>query len=60
MMTAEVTLTLPDNLIEYAHRLASATQRDTGSVLADSLAMLWTTLGIKIRKPCLAKDLFQI
>jgi hypothetical protein len=36
-MTTEVTLTLPENLIEHANRLGSATQRDLGTVLTDTL-----------------------
>jgi hypothetical protein len=40
-MAIEVTLTLPENLIEQARRLGSATQRDAGAVLADALEMMW-------------------
>jgi hypothetical protein len=43
-MTTEVTLTLPENLIEHANRLGSATQRDLGTVLADTLEMMWLTV----------------
>jgi hypothetical protein len=43
-MTTEVTLTLPENLIEHANRLGSATQRDVGTVLADTLEMMWFTV----------------
>ena len=41
-MAIEVTLTLPENLIEQARRLGSATQRDAGAVLADALEMMWS------------------
>jgi type II secretory pathway component PulK len=40
-MAIEVTLILPENLIEQARRLGSATQRDAGVVLADALDMMW-------------------
>jgi hypothetical protein len=43
-MTTEVTLTLPENLIEHANRLGSATQRDLGTVLTDTLEMMWLTV----------------
>ncbi len=43
-MTTEVTLTLPEKLIEHANRLGSATQRDIGTVLTDALEMLWLTV----------------
>ncbi len=43
-MTTEVILTLPENLIEHANRLGSATQRDLGTVLADTLEMMWLTV----------------
>ena len=43
-MAVEVTLTLPDNLIEHAQRLGDATQRDVAAILADALEMLLPTL----------------
>jgi hypothetical protein len=43
-MTIEVTLKLPENLIEQARQLGVATQRDLGSVLTDVLEMLWLTV----------------
>jgi hypothetical protein len=43
-MTTEVTLTLSENIIEHANRLGSATQRDLGAVLADTLEMMWLTV----------------
>ncbi|MDX2212839.1 MAG: hypothetical protein SFY66_06070 [Oculatellaceae cyanobacterium bins.114] len=43
-MTIEVTLKLPENLIEQAQQLGAATQRDLGTVLTDVLEMLWLTV----------------
>lgn len=43
-MTIEVTLKLPENLIEQARQLGVATQRDLGAVLTDVLTMLWLTV----------------
>jgi hypothetical protein len=43
-MAVEVTLTLPENLVEYAKRLGDATQRDVAAILADALEMLLPTL----------------
>ena len=42
-MTVEVTLTLPENLVEYAKRLGDASQRDVAAILADALEMLLPT-----------------
>jgi|SRR5919199_132252 hypothetical protein len=42
-MAVEVTLTLPENLVEYARRLGDATQRDVAAILADALEMLLPT-----------------
>ncbi len=42
-MAVEVTLTLPENLVEYAKRLGDATQRDAAAILADALEMLLPT-----------------
>ncbi len=39
-MPVEVTLSLPENVVESAQRLGDATQRDVAKVLADTLAML--------------------
>ena len=44
-MTIEITLTLPESLIEYARRLGLVTQRDVEAVLTDALEMLWPALG---------------
>ena len=43
-MTVEVTLNLPESLVEMAQRLGDATQRDMNIVLIDTLAMLLPTL----------------
>jgi hypothetical protein len=43
-MTIEVTLQLPEQLIEQARQLGTATQRDLGAVLTDVLEMLWLTV----------------
>lgn len=42
-MAVEVTLTLPENLVEYAKRLGDATQRDVAAILVDALEMLLPT-----------------
>lgn len=42
-MAVEVTLTLPENLVEYVKRLGDATQRDVPAILADALEMLLPT-----------------
>jgi hypothetical protein len=44
-MSDEVTLHLPEHLVEHAKRLGEATQRDVGQVLADTLEMMWATIG---------------
>lgn len=44
-MHGEITLTLPEGLLKQARRFASATRRDTATVLADALEMMWPTLG---------------
>jgi hypothetical protein len=43
-MAIEVTLRLPEGLVEHAKRFGEATQRDVGQVLADALEMMWTTI----------------
>jgi hypothetical protein len=45
-MSVEVTLHLPEHLVEYAKRFGEATQRDVGQVLADTLEMMWATIGM--------------
>ena len=44
-MAVEVTLKLPEHLLEYAKRLGASTQQEIGTVLAESLEMLWLTVG---------------
>ena len=44
-MSVEVTLHLPEHLVEHAKRFGEATQRDVGQVLVDTLEMLWATTG---------------
>lgn len=44
-MDIEITLTLPEGLVEHAKRFGSATKRDVKAVLADALEMIWPTLG---------------
>lgn len=43
-MAVEVTLMLPESLVEHAKRLGFATQRNVEAVLADVLEMMWLTL----------------
>lgn len=45
-MAVEVTLHLPEHLVEHAKRFGEATQREVGQVLADTLEMMWATVGI--------------
>ena len=40
-MTVEVTLRVPDTLLEGAKRMSSVTQRKVETVLADALELLW-------------------
>jgi hypothetical protein len=42
-MAVEVTLTLPEGLVEQAKRLGNATQRDVAAILADALEMVLPT-----------------
>ena len=44
-MAVEITLTLPEVLVEQAKRFGKATKRDAEAVLADTLGMMWLTLG---------------
>jgi hypothetical protein len=44
-MSVEVTLYLSEHLVEHAKRFGEATQRDVGQVLADTLEMMWATIG---------------
>jgi hypothetical protein len=43
-MAIDITLTLPDNLVEHAKRFGQVTQRDVKSVLAEALEMIWPTI----------------
>jgi len=44
-MAVKVTLHLPEHLVEHAKRFGEATQREVGQVLADTLEMMWATIG---------------
>lgn len=44
-MSVEITISLPDNVVEHAKRFGWATRRDAKTVLADALEMIWPTLG---------------
>ena len=43
-MSIEVTLSLPEQIVERAERFGQATQRHPEAVLADALEMVWPTL----------------
>lgn len=43
-MPVEVTLQLPERLVEHAKRFGAATHRDVGQVLVEALEMLWATI----------------
>jgi hypothetical protein len=43
-MAVEITLSLPEDLIEQARRIAGATDSNTETVLTDVLDMIWPTL----------------
>lgn len=45
-MAVEITLQLPEYLVEHAKRFGEVTQRDVGQVLADTLEMMWAAIGI--------------
>jgi len=45
-MSLEITLRLPEPLVENAKRFGRATQRNLEAVLAEALEMIWPTLGI--------------
>ena len=45
-MSVEITLTLPEPLIEQVKQFGSATKRDVAAVLIDSLEMMWPTLSV--------------
>jgi hypothetical protein len=43
-MAVDITLSLPDTLVEHAKLFGIATQQDVESVLADALEIAWPTL----------------
>jgi hypothetical protein len=43
-MTVEITLTLPDSLVEQAQRLGLSSHRNAETVLANALETIWMTL----------------
>ena len=43
-MSIEVTLSLPEQLVEHAERFGLATQRHLEAVLAEALEMMWPIL----------------
>jgi hypothetical protein len=45
IMTVEVTLNLPEALIEHAQMLGQVTQRNVEAVLTDTLELLWLASG---------------
>ncbi len=45
-MAVEVTLRLPEHLVEHAKRFGELTHRDVGQVLADTLEMMWATISM--------------
>lgn len=45
-MSIEITLRLPEPLVEHAKRFGKATQRGLEAVLVEALEMIWPTLGI--------------
>ncbi len=45
-MAVEVTLQLPEHLVEHAKRFGEATQREVVQVLADTLEMRWAPMGM--------------
>ncbi len=44
-MAVEITLSLPDNIIEHAKRFGGITHQNIEAVLTDALEMIWPTLG---------------
>jgi hypothetical protein len=41
----EVTLQLSEQLVEHAQRFGAVTRREVGQVLADTLELMWATIG---------------
>lgn len=46
-MAVEVTLRLPEEIVEHAKRFGEVTERDAEQVLADALAMMWSAMGME-------------
>lgn len=44
-MPVEITISLPEDLIEHAKRFGGMTHRGVEAVLSDALEMIWPTLG---------------
>lgn len=44
-MAVEVTLQLSEQLVEHAKRFGEVTHREVGQVLADTLELMWATIG---------------
>ncbi|MCP4352481.1 MAG: hypothetical protein GY795_44045 [Desulfobacterales bacterium] len=51
---AQLTLNLPDTLVDHARFLGQATQRDASTVLTDTLEMMWPAWGDMLKS-----DLFS-
>jgi hypothetical protein len=45
-MAVEITLRLPERLVEHARRFGQATQREVDEVLADTLEMMWAATDV--------------
>ncbi len=45
-MSVQITLNLPEPLIERAKQFGSATKRDVEAILTDSLEMMWPALSV--------------
>lgn len=45
-MSIDITLSLPENVVEHAKRFGGATRREAKTVLADALEMIWPTLEV--------------
>lgn len=58
-MTIELTINLPDQIVQYAQNLAYSTQRDVETVISDTLEMLLPTLE-NLSKNDFACSLYQL
>ncbi len=45
-MPVDITISLPESVIEHAQRFGGTTRRDAKTVLADALEMIWPTLEV--------------